>query len=670
MYRHFRIVFLSFFILITASYQDDSQSKSVNGSKSPTNTTSTVINSSGHLALIIGNRDYQYAPSLRHSINDANDMAAVLTSLGFQVVVERNASKKTMVQAVTDFGTRLNQGSVGLFYFSGHGLQSKNRNYLMPTDAKINSEADIEFEGFDANQVLEQMRQANSRVNLVILDACQNNDKITKLKGLKKGLAEMISPPNTLIAFATAPNTPSWEDKPGEKHSVYTKHLLTALQTKAHWSVTDLLIQVRGQVMQETQHEEVQQIPWESVSLTQRFCFGGCEQPKSPHPEIPKPAPSLAFEISRLLQKCENHFKANRLTIGKGGTALVCYKQVLEKDPTNAEALAGLEKIETRYATWTNKALNRGRLEQAKRYLARLRQVNSNSPKLADLEERIAKFSSKVDFAALLQPKQGRFETTPQFQTRRQQLLAEFNQAVHQGDLRYQAGTAYLTDYNADTKELLVNLTWQATWIKQLLDSIIFKKQGIAKIEPDDAQALWQTNRNKPLFVQVEMVKNHIVTKGALVERGEVFFMSLSYYTDNGNGTITDQRNKLIWLKNANCFGGQDWETAMKSAANLAHGQCGLHDGSKRGMWRLPTKEEWEAMVDNRYEEPAFSKTVGTSQWKEGDAFSGVQTSQYWSSTTYANNTNNAWGVYINNGNINNYDKTYSCYVWPVRSGV
>jgi hypothetical protein len=73
-----------------------------------------------------------------------------------------------------------------------------------------------------------------------------------------------------------------------------------------------------------------------------------------------------------------------------------------------------------------------------------------------------------------------------------------------------------------------------------------------------------------------------------------------------------------------------NWETAMQSAASaaqLADGQCGLSDGSKAGDWRLPTKDEWEAMVDKKYEKPALSNAAGTSQWTEGDAFSGVQTS-------------------------------------------
>jgi hypothetical protein len=141
-------------------------------------------------------------------------------------------------------------------------------------------------------------------------------------------------------------------------------------------------------------------------------------------------------------------------------------------------------------------------------------------------------------------------------------------------------------------------------------------------------------------------------------------------YTDNGDGTVTDNRSGLIWLKNANCFGPENWKTAMQSAANLAHGQCGLTDGSTPGMWRLPTREELEAMVDNSYMWPALSNAAGTGQWTEDDAFSGVQTNFYWSSTTGAGNASYAWDVNLRNGDVYSSDETDGDYVWPVRGGV
>lgn len=142
---------------------------------------------------------------------------------------------------------------------------------------------------------------------------------------------------------------------------------------------------------------------------------------------------------------------------------------------------------------------------------------------------------------------------------------------------------------------------------------------------------------------------------------------SSNRYTDNGNGTVTDNWTGLIWLKNANCFGTKTWENAMRAAANLVNGQCSLSDGSTRGTWRLPTKEEWEVMIDLRYERPALSNAAATEQWTEGDTFSSVKSGNYWSATMYPGNVNLIWDVSFLKGDLGTSNKGYDRYVWPVR---
>lgn len=96
-------------------------------------------------------------------------------------------------------------------------------------------------------------------------------------------------------------------------------------------------------------------------------------------------------------------------------------------------------------------------------------------------------------------------------------------------------------------------------------------------------------------------------------------------FTDNINGTVTDNLTGLIWLKNANCFGVQ-WTAALKDIGSLANGQCGLTDGSTAGQWRLPNVRELESLVN-----------VGQSNaaaWLNVQGFSSVQSGHYWSSIT------------------------------------
>jgi Protein of unknown function (DUF1566) len=140
-------------------------------------------------------------------------------------------------------------------------------------------------------------------------------------------------------------------------------------------------------------------------------------------------------------------------------------------------------------------------------------------------------------------------------------------------------------------------------------------------------------------------------------------------FTDNGNGTVTDNLTGLVWLKNANCFGRQTWAIALTSANTLASVACGLTDGSVAGDWRLPNRKELFSLIDDAYSVPSLSNAAGTGQWTEGDAFSGVQSSYYCSSSTYVYTPTFARIVSLLDGLVSYDHKTVTRYVWPVRGG-
>jgi hypothetical protein len=139
-------------------------------------------------------------------------------------------------------------------------------------------------------------------------------------------------------------------------------------------------------------------------------------------------------------------------------------------------------------------------------------------------------------------------------------------------------------------------------------------------------------------------------------------------FTDNNDGTVTDNLTGLVWLKNANPCGKKTWQEAIDYCKALASGQAGLTDGSQAGDWRLPSVNELISLLDYAYYNPAICNTAGTGQWSEGDPFSGVQSDNYWSGSTIAVNTGNAWNVYVDYGDVSNGGKTYTYYVWPVRN--
>ena len=141
-------------------------------------------------------------------------------------------------------------------------------------------------------------------------------------------------------------------------------------------------------------------------------------------------------------------------------------------------------------------------------------------------------------------------------------------------------------------------------------------------------------------------------------------------FKDNGDGTVTDNLTKLIWLKNANCAGAtKSWFEALTYCQTLNSGQCGLTDDSVEGDWRLPNVKELQSLIHYGFYSPALPNTAGTGQWAEGDPFINVQPSHYWSATTYVHGTNNAYWVYMSDGVVAYRWKINGNYVWPVRAG-
>ncbi|MBN1636965.1 MAG: DUF1566 domain-containing protein [Deltaproteobacteria bacterium] len=130
-------------------------------------------------------------------------------------------------------------------------------------------------------------------------------------------------------------------------------------------------------------------------------------------------------------------------------------------------------------------------------------------------------------------------------------------------------------------------------------------------------------------------------------------------FTDNGNGTVTDNLTGLIWLKNSTDLGQKTWTEALAACNALKHGDYGLSDGSVEGDWRLPNVSELHSLVDKSRLSPALPA---------GHPFLGL-TGWYWSSTTISAYTYSAWGINIHNGIEDWGNKSNNYYVRAVRGG-
>lgn len=219
------------------------------------------------VALVIGNSTYPGVAALRNAANDATDIADKLKKLNFQVTLRTNLQLREMLRTLTDFGDRVQQGSEVLFFYAGHGMQVRGRNYLIPIDAEIRTESAVSSEAVDVDQLLDKLSAA--RLSMVILDACRNNPFERRFRGGGQGLASINAPTGTLIAYATAPGKVA-SDGDG-RNGLYTQELLEAMDVPGI-KVEDVFKRVRANVVRKSGEA---QTPWESSSLTGDFYFFG-----------------------------------------------------------------------------------------------------------------------------------------------------------------------------------------------------------------------------------------------------------------------------------------------------------------------------------------------------------------------------------------------------------
>ena len=237
--------------------------------------------SASRVALIIGNADYKFRP-LKNPVNDATAFAAKLEGLGFDVLLKTNQSPSQMRAAVRDFSKKLEEDTVALFYFAGHGVELNGQNYLMPVGSQLDfddvlHEEDMQDETLPLNRLLRRMQSSGSAVNLIFLDACRDNpftfvpasDSNVVARGSSRGLARRQSPSGVFIAYATSPGSIAL-DGSGD-NGIYTKALLRHIDTPGK-DITEVMNAVRADVRRETSDA---QIPWENSMLMDRFYLSG-----------------------------------------------------------------------------------------------------------------------------------------------------------------------------------------------------------------------------------------------------------------------------------------------------------------------------------------------------------------------------------------------------------
>jgi len=225
------------------------------------------------VALVIGNADYEgRLVGLANPVNDAKLIASSLKKVGFEIIAAHDASQKEMKRAIARFGEAIAGGGgnvTALFYYAGHGLQVDGVNYLVPVNAEIEREGDVDLESVAADTVLKQMEFSGAKTSIVILDACRNNPlKRSAFRSAARGLARMDAPNGSFVAYSTAPGDVA-ADGAG-RNSPFARALAGEM-VKPGQAIEETFRNVRIQVMQETAQ---QQTPWDSSSMIVPFYFG------------------------------------------------------------------------------------------------------------------------------------------------------------------------------------------------------------------------------------------------------------------------------------------------------------------------------------------------------------------------------------------------------------
>ena len=261
------------------------------------------------VALVVGNSAYAHANALPNPVNDAGDMAKALAEVGFEVILGLDLTKQAFDGKVRDFARALEKADVALFFYAGHGLQASGRNQLVPVDAKLQVERDLDFEAISLDFVLKQMElDRDGKTNIVFLDACRDNPLArnlarsmgTRSVAIGQGLAQVQTGVGTFIAYSTQPGNVALD---GEgRNSPFTAALSKSLRLPDR-NLTAVMIEVRKDVLAATGGK---QVPWDHSALTGDFYFQLAAAPGTLPSTLPKPD---ADAVQRRLRELEEELK-------------------------------------------------------------------------------------------------------------------------------------------------------------------------------------------------------------------------------------------------------------------------------------------------------------------------------------------------------------------------
>ena len=225
--------------------------------------------------MLIGNGGYEHVPTLPNAKNDAIALAAALRNAGFQTVTLKTDQKRDEIMAaLSDFARLADNADWAVVYYSGHGIEYRGTNYLIPVDARLLVDRDIDLEAIDVGKVMSAVEGAR-RLRLIILDACRDNPFLDTMKrtiatrAITRGLAPVEPDAGSLIVYA-AKDGQTALDGDG-KDSPFATALINRLQTP-NLEIRRLFDLVRDDVLASTNKQQ-QPFTYGSLSGSEDFYF-------------------------------------------------------------------------------------------------------------------------------------------------------------------------------------------------------------------------------------------------------------------------------------------------------------------------------------------------------------------------------------------------------------
>jgi hypothetical protein len=259
--------------------------------------TAQPVQTERRVALVIGNSAYVNAGKLGNPANDATDAAQAFQKFGFNVILGTDLKRAAFQEKVRAFSHALAKADTALFFYAGHGLQVGGHNYLVPVDAKLGNERDIDFEAISLDFILKQMEvDRDGKSNIVFLDACRDNPLSknlarsmgTRSANIGKGLAEVQTGVGTFISYSTQPGNVALDGS--GRNSPFTGAFKKRVMEPGR-DLTAIMIDVRKDVLAATGG---QQVPWDHSALTAEFYFlpgkGRIIPPAGPAPAAADPS--------------------------------------------------------------------------------------------------------------------------------------------------------------------------------------------------------------------------------------------------------------------------------------------------------------------------------------------------------------------------------------------